>query len=74
MASDRVRVAVDENLLAGKPNVSTTNDCKLNFDLELPKDGKVVEATSLGLSDWCDTTQYNVQLLDGSIRRFFEKA
>ncbi|KAK0371405.1 hypothetical protein CLIM01_11242 [Colletotrichum limetticola] len=34
MASDRVEVAVDENLLA-----------------ELPKDGKVIEATSLGLSD-----------------------
>ncbi|KAK1720291.1 Fructosamine kinase-domain-containing protein [Colletotrichum acutatum] len=40
---------------------------------EFPKDGKVVEVTSLGLSDWCDTTQYNVQLPDGSIRRFFEK-
>ncbi|KAK1624086.1 hypothetical protein BDP81DRAFT_465029 [Colletotrichum phormii] len=55
MASDRIVVAVDQNLA------------------ELPKDGKVVETTSLGLSDWCDTTQYNIQLPDGSIRRFFEK-
>ncbi|KAK1512467.1 uncharacterized protein CCOS01_14707 [Colletotrichum costaricense] len=52
MASDRVEVAVDENLLA-----------------ELPKDGKVIEATSLGLSDWCDTTQYNKARGEGGLEQ-----
>lgn len=42
-------------------------------DPRLPKGGKVVKAQRLGLSDWCDTTRYDVELPDGTIKSFFEK-
>ncbi|KAM7200564.1 Fructosamine kinase domain containing protein [Rhypophila sp. PSN 637] len=39
----------------------------------LPKDGKVIQVHKLGLSEWCDTTRYDVELPTGEISRFFEK-
>ncbi|KAK5662617.1 hypothetical protein OQA88_8531 [Cercophora sp. LCS_1] len=40
----------------------------------LPAGGTVVKAHKLGLSDWCDTTRYDVETSpDGEIARFFEK-
>ncbi|KAE9373660.1 hypothetical protein N431DRAFT_482636 [Stipitochalara longipes BDJ] len=40
----------------------------------LPEGGEIVSVTKLGLSDYCDTSRYDVRLPDGSIQRFFEKA
>ncbi len=33
----------------------------------------MIKAHELGLSDWCDTTKYDVELLNGTIESFFEK-
>ncbi len=40
---------------------------------DLPKGGKVVKVHELGLSDWYDTTKYDVELPNGTIESFFEK-
>ena len=33
----------------------------------------MIKAHELGLSDWCDTTKYDVELPNGTIESFFEK-
>ncbi|KAK4033087.1 Fructosamine kinase-domain-containing protein [Parachaetomium inaequale] len=40
---------------------------------DLPKSGKVVRVHQLRLSNWCDTTRYDVELPDGTLESFFEK-
>ena len=40
---------------------------------DLPKGGKVVRVQQLNLSNWCDTTRYDVELPDGNLESFFEK-
>ena len=70
--STAVWTTSSSHVYLSQPNHVASAEANNPFQ-DLPKSGKVVRAHPLGLSNWCDTTRYDVELPDGSLESFFEK-